>query len=146
MVNLEKRWTLFQKMRGGSWEKKMKHSRAPPADKGREGTSIHGCHESGPPPFRDTEVAFRARADAPLLKLTPSASPVPASCAFTVLRGLQEKESPMGSKLGERSRVPAFSIPVVEKSRWHRRCLWQKPLVTDSEVKHSSCEPGRLQW
>ena len=69
----------------------MKHSGAPPADKGREGTSIHGCHESGPLPFRDTEVAFRARADAPLLKLTPSALPVPASCAFTVLRGLEEK-------------------------------------------------------
>ena len=40
VVNLEKRWTLFQKMRRGSWEKeKVKHSWAPPADMGRDGTS-----------------------------------------------------------------------------------------------------------
>ena len=55
------------------------------------------------------------------------------------------KKSPMGSKLEERSRVLAFSIPVVEKSSWHRRCVWQKPLVTDSEMKHSGCEPGMPQ-
>ena len=33
-----------------------------------------------------------------------------------MLRGLEEERGPEGSQLGERSRVLAFSIPVVERA------------------------------
>ena len=54
--------------------------------------AIRGCCESGPLPFRDTDVAFRARDDLITLKLT--LSPLryaTVSRAFTVLKGLEEK-------------------------------------------------------